>query len=188
MYDFEEEFPLELGYSTYTTNLLEETASKKYSYYLEGEIGPPEGYLDLIQTLRSLTEDDTLYIYINSLGGQLSTGLQIINAIIDCKGKVVTVLDCEAYSMASFILLTGDQIHIPETCCVMLHNFSAAPIGKGHELGSELAATNQIMASLMQKYGSKILTEDEIDRVIRGEDIYFTNAQEIADRLQGNFT
>lgn len=107
-------------------------------FYLCEEIGAPSDYVDMVYRMMKATEDDTIFIHLNTPGGQLDTGIQIINAIQNTQAHVITVIESAAYSMGSLIFLAGDEMVINDNCMMMIHNFNGGFIGKGNEIASEL--------------------------------------------------
>ena len=55
-----------------------------YHFYIIDEIGDPVTFLDLINTLKTAEEHDTVFIYLNTPGGSLQTTVQIISAMRQC--------------------------------------------------------------------------------------------------------
>jgi ATP-dependent protease ClpP protease subunit len=155
---------------------------KQHHFYISEEIGEPYLYTDMIHKIATAGVNDTVYIHINSPGGDLSTGLQIIAAMQNTEARVVTYLEGMAYSLATLIFLAGHELIINDHCLFMIHNFSGGMMGKGHEMTSQLDATNKWFSALAKKMYLPFLTEDELHRVIKGEDIWMQSA-EIRKRL-----
>ena len=53
------------------------------TFYLSDMIGDPRLYTEMIHTFRTANEQDIISIHLNTGGGRLDTGIQIINAIKD---------------------------------------------------------------------------------------------------------
>ena len=58
--------------------------------YILGVIEGPEKYLDLIHTLKTIEDHDTVFIYLNCVGGNLYTTIHIVSAFQNCTGTVIT--------------------------------------------------------------------------------------------------
>jgi ATP-dependent Clp protease, protease subunit len=158
-------------------------ASQHVHFYLSKEIGEAEGYIDMVHRIVSASPSDVIYIHLNTPGGQMDTGVQIINAMRNSQAKIVTVLESTAYSLGTLIFLAGDEMVVNEHCMMMFHNFNGGLIGKGNELVSELEATIKWFASLAKDIYVPFLTEEEFERIVRGEDMWM-QTPEIKRRLE----
>jgi ATP-dependent protease ClpP protease subunit len=136
----------------------------------------------MIHKISAATSADTIFVHLNTPGGQLDTGVQLINAMQNSPAKVVTILESLAYSLGTLIFLAGDEMIVNDHCLIMFHNFKGGVIGKGNELTSQLEATIKWFSALAKKIYIPFLTEDEFARITRGEDLWMQSA-EIRKRL-----
>lgn len=152
-----------------------------HHFYIFGEIEDDINiYSDLLHVLKTSSEDDTVVLYINSEGGSLRMAIQIVNSMLTSRANVVTVLDGDAYSAATVIFMAGKEYIINPNCSFMIHNYSAGFIGKGHEIRTRVDHVNDQVAKMMRTFYEKILSEDEIDDVIAGRDIWMDSDELIA--------
>lgn len=152
-------------------------------FYLSESIGEPSKYTDMIYRITAAGPADTIFIHLNTPGGQLDTGVQIINAMQNSQAKIVTILEGMAHSLGTLIFLAGDEMIVNDNCMMMFHNFNGGLIGKGNELTSQLDATVKWFASLAKSIYIPFMTEDEFGRIIRGEDLWM-QTPEIRTRLE----
>lgn len=157
------------------------TAQQIHFYISEG-IGEPELYTDMIHRINVASPNDIIFIHLNTPGGQLDTGVQIINAMQNTPAKVVTVLESVAYSLGTLIFLAGDEMIVNDHCMMMFHNFKGGILGKGNELISQLDATVKWFNSFAKKMYVPFLTEEEFEGMLRGEDLWM-QSPEIRRRL-----
>lgn len=155
---------------------------RQVSYYLCGEILEPQYYTELFYTLRSANETDLIYLHLNSSGGDLNTGLQIINNICASEAQVVTVLEARAYSMAAMIFLCGDQLVVHDNCQLMLHTYSGVFSGKGNEQQAEGIAISNWFEKVLSRICKHFLSATEINRILKGSDLWM-DSDEIQRRL-----
>lgn len=158
------------------------TNQRHISIYLSDAIGDPIDYTDVIQRIKTAKASDVVYIHLNTPGGRVDTGIQIMNAMANTPAHVVTVLEGEACSIGSLIFLCGDEFVVNDDCIFMIHNYSGGYRGKGHELGSFVTAYNEYFEKVARKKYYGFLTEDEIKRVVKGEDFWF-DSEEVRQRL-----
>lgn len=151
-------------------------------FYLSEDVGSPEEYTDMIHRINVAGEQDTVFIHLNTPGGRLDTGVQIINAMQNSEARVVTVLESEAFSLGTLIFLAGDELVVNDHCMIMFHNFKGGVVGKGHEQLSQLEATIKWFTELAREIYIPFLSEEEFERIIKGEDLYMHSA-EIRERI-----
>ena len=82
-------------YHTYETVV----TAKTIHFYLSDEVNDPINYIDMIHKIRTSTSSDIIYIHLNTPGGRLDTGVQLINAFRASQAKIITVLEAEAHSL-----------------------------------------------------------------------------------------
>jgi ATP-dependent protease ClpP protease subunit len=154
-----------------------------YHFYISGEIKEARYYAELLNVLKTAEVHDTVILYINSEGGDLFTTIQIISAIEKSSANVITSLDGCAYSAATMIFLAGKKHIISPYCTFMIHNYSGAMVGKGHEISSQLKFTDNFIKTFTNKIYKNFLTQAEINDVINGKDLWM-DAVEVEKRLK----
>ena len=152
-------------------------------FYLSDGVDDPKYYTDLIHQIRTAQPQDIVYIHLNTPGGRLDTGIQIINAIADSAARIIGVLDSKAYSLGTLIFLACDEFVIHDNCLFMIHNYSGGMYGKGNEQQAELAATVKWFSKIADRYYYPFLSREEIGRVLRGED-FWMDSDEVKKRLK----
>jgi ATP-dependent protease ClpP protease subunit len=162
--------------TTYHTN--------EHWFYLSTPILEPGLYTDMIHTIRTASIEDVIYVCLNTPGGRLDTGIQILNAMRSSQAVIITVLEAEASSMGSILFLAADQHIVHDNCRMMFHDFSGgAGGGKGNEQFKELTNTLQLYNKLLKSICVPFLTNDEVDGIIEGKD-YWMDSDEIRERLK----
>ena len=157
--------------------------SSVYDVYLDGEIGDPSNYREVYHALTAAGSQDLVLLHINSNGGRLDSGTQIINHIKNCKAKVVGVMHMEAASMASAIMLACDDWELNPFSTVMIHSCSYGAIGKQSDIRTRVEFTTKFNEKFIRMNYEGFLTEEEIVRALKGDDLYF-DSEDIADRLE----
>lgn len=156
---------------------------KIHHFYLSGEIGEPNQYVKMIHTMHTATPHDTIYIHLNTPGGYLHTGVQIVNAMKNTEALVICALEGEAHSLGSLIFLAADQFIVHDNTTLMIHNFSGAIYGKGKEAEMQMNASLEWFSHIGDKYYIPFLTKKEFDGVINDTDIWL-HADEVRERLE----
>lgn len=158
-------------------------SAQQIHFYISESVGAPSEYTDMIHRIAMASPADVVYIHLNTPGGVLDTGVQLINAMRNSQAKVVTCLEGSANSLGTIIFLSGDEMIVNDNCTMMFHNFSGGLIGKGNEMIAELQAALDGFATLAKDIYIPFMTEEEVARIIRGEDIWM-HSPEIRERLE----
>lgn len=141
-------------------------------YISDGIIEPIE-YTDLIQTIRTAQEGDVIYVHINCPGGQLDTGIQMVNALRATPAHVVTELEGVGHSMAALLFLCGKELIVHDNTQLMFHTYSGGVLGKGSEIRGQTDATEEWFKLMAYDICYPFMTKREIARMLKGEDFWF---------------
>lgn len=160
-----------------------ERSVKIYEHYLDYSLRDFGKARQLCTLLRGVEEGDTVVIRINSPGGRWDIAAMIINAINECAGTVIGVIEQECASSATMIFLSCHQWQVQPWGEMMIHNASYGAVGKSHEVSARVRSAESQMSQVVRSIYKDFLTEDEIEEVIKGMDIYLT-ADEIVSRLE----
>jgi ATP-dependent Clp protease protease subunit len=121
-------------------------------------------------------------LHLNTTGGNVATGIQIINAIRESAATVTTVLDGEAYSMGAILFLSGDQQAVGDDGQLMFHDYSSGLMGKGNEQRAAVLSAAKWFGKLMVNICSPFLSDVEIEDVLNGRDLWM-DSDEVIERL-----
>lgn len=152
-------------------------------YYLSSAIESPELYIDMVHRIQTAGSDEIIFIHLNTPGGHLDTGVQIINAMQSSAAHVTVSIEANCHSLGTLIFLAADEFIVHDNCLMMIHNFSGGVFGKGNEQQSQLEAQIKWFNTLARKLYIPFLTPDEFDRVVRGEDLWL-QSDDIRKRLE----
>lgn len=144
----------------------------EYSIYLDNEIGEQKNYRDILNQLREMSEDDSVKIFMSNGGGEINTGIDLINAIRKCKAYIVMYITGPIYSMASLIALSAPRLVIEDYTYFMFHDYSSGNEGKGHELQSSIINDKVFYDNMLAELCKGFLTKKEIKNIHKGMDLY----------------
>lgn len=153
------------------------------TFYLCGEIKPAEEYVEWFQILRSASENDIIYIRINSEGGDLFSALQIVRAMQESNATIVCSVEGICMSAATLIFLSGDRFELSDHTMFMFHNYSSGTIGKGGEMYDQITHFRSWSEKLFNSFYKDFLTDAEIKSMLDNKDIWL-DAEEVAKRLE----
>lgn len=121
--------------------------------------GAIEAAAGVVKALNETTEDVTLVI--NSPGGSVLEGLQVVNAIRNCKQKVTAKVEVMACSMGGVIALACHQVIMHKDDLLMLHNCMSYAEGNKEDLANVIESMKAIDAVL-----HSIITEHVKDKTL----------------------
>lgn len=134
-----------------------ESQSVTANIYIHDEIG---GYgrrsRDFVQELRDV-EADVINLRLDSVGGDVTDGTVIYNALLAHPARVDVYIDGIAASIASVIALAGDNVYIPENGAVMVHLpmisfMEYANINDLEEASELLQKTENVLTRIYEKH------------------------------------
>lgn len=161
----------------------ETTYQHSHSVYLSGFIGDSLEYADLFIALRSAGPADQFLFYLNTPGGSLDTGLQLIHSVQASEARVTMILDPQASSMGALLFLCGDDVSVPPYSSLMFHNYSAElGMRKGHEQFAAVRAFTDTYRKVLERVCQPFLTFDEISGIQKGQDLWL-DSDEILRRF-----
>jgi ATP-dependent Clp protease protease subunit len=115
---------------------------------------------------------DAKYIdlYVNSSGGGVFAGQTIYNMIKRHPAKVTAHVDGIAASIASVVLMAGDEIVVPKNAMVMIHRATALAIGDAEEMLSMASALERVENTIVNVYNERTgLDEKKIRDLMAAE-------------------
>jgi len=157
--------------------------ARQLHYYLSGLIEDPSKYTEMIHQIRTAGQNDVVNIHLNTPGGYVSTGVQIISAMRASQGHIVTHLEGEACSMGALLFLSADEMVVYDDSLIMFHNYSGAAFGKGHEITASVEATNKWYSKLAKTICTPFLTVAELNKIFDGADMWMLS-DEVETRLK----
>ena len=124
---------------------------------------------------------DRIDLRINSVGGQVDTGIAIFNALKESKADITIYIDCLAASTASFIAACGRTVKMSRYARILIHKPSGGVWGNAAEIKQYLEQLQQIEDILCDIYSRRTkLSVDEIrSTYMDGVDHWITAADAV---------
>ncbi len=139
----------------------------------------------IVAYLLFLDSDDQtkpIYLYINSPGGSITSGMAIYDTMQHIKSEVVTICVGQAASMGSFLLAAGSKgkrMALPHSR-IMIHQPSGGTRGQATDIEIEAKEIIRIRHQLNQIYADR--TGQSLAKIEKDMDRdYFMSAQEAKD-------
>lgn len=162
------------------TNTMQYT---EYNLYLHGKIGDPDDFMEHFSVFKMANDGDVVKLYITSEGGSLSTGMEFIRHMKECRAPIIGILGVEVASMASAIAMECDEIEVDEMTTMLIHSFSYGAIGTESSVYNQAAFNNKLNERWIRKHYSDFLDETQLSDIFKGVDILL-NSDEIIERWE----
>lgn len=162
--------------------ILPETADGTVAILLYGPIGNGEK-VDGDKVVAELMELSSRYrnidVRINSLGGEVFSGMAIFNALRNCDADINIYIDGVAASMAGVIALCGRPLHMSRFSRLMLHEVSGGVHGTSERIRAYADVVQQLTDTLVDMVAERTgFSPDEVrGRWFTGGD-HWISAQE----------
>ena len=155
--------------------------------YITGPIEDNVKYLMLLEILELVSENDQVYLFIDSPGGMVSTGAVIASAIDNCKAKVVGIARGFCASAASLIW-SACHVNIASPLAVFLYHMSSHfDVGNSESIRERAV----ILITYVREYLLKValdkghITSDEFTTIVKGKEDVIIPATVMIPRLNG---
>jgi ATP-dependent protease ClpP protease subunit len=113
-------------------------------------------------------------IHVMSEGGDIFSGLNIMNVLERSRVRVITIAQGSCCSAATFILLGGSERRMGRNAYVLIHQISTEFWGNFQELKNELKSTEKFMKMLKKMYLTKTNIPDKKFKKLMKKDLYLS--------------
>ncbi len=154
--------------------------------YIYGYIGEWDDEVRALDISRELVQAEMtgkrIVIRINSMGGEVYTGIAIFNALMQSKGDVSIQVDGIAASMASVIALCGKPVQMSKYARLMIHSVSGWAHGNKVDIQRHLQEIDSLENTLAEMYAKRMgkSPEDVKAQYFDGSDHWLTADEALA--------
>lgn len=165
------------------TEFKAETNGAEATLHIYGDIGDSwwgesVSAVDVKEFLAN-TKAETIHVRINSLGGDVFDGLAIHNQLKQHDAKIIVYVDGIAASAGSIIAMAGDEIHMPGTSMMMIHNAWTFTYGNANELRKVADDLQKINDTIIESYLPRFVgTREELVQLLDDE-TYLTASEAV---------
>ena len=139
--------------------------------------------------LKDYDKEAALTVRLNSAGGSVDEGVAIHNMLKEHSGPVKVMVDSLAASIASYIMLAGDEIEMAENAVVMIHKPWSVAIGDSDAMRKEAEVLDLYERRLLAAYTRRLnMSEEEVQALLAAETWYDANealAAGLVDSIAG---
>lgn len=157
------------------------TSIRSQSWYercKEDDGNEPEGNVKCVDELNKLLKKNKdcnmIDIYINSPGGDCFEGIAIYNILKRSRAYKRVWIDGIAASMASVIAMAGNQINMPKSSMMMIHNCWTIAYGNANEFRKLADDLDKINLLGIEAYMTKFSQDREKLKELLDEESYLT--------------
>lgn len=129
-------------------------------------------FSDAIRVLEMADEDNPVEINLQCYGGSLDAADSFIHAMRKCRAPIHVCATGGNHSAATLILLEATSFELSEGFNSLIHNGSLGTVGNLNEYVSKAKFDSGFLPKIFRSYYKGFLTEEEIDGVIRGDNIW----------------
>lgn len=137
---------------------------------------------DEFQMLASAGERDLIHFDIVTPGGSMDTAHMLCRAIHRTAAHTVAYIGPTCASAGTAIALACDEWEIDEMSSFMIHTGSYGYVGMAPHVKANVEHNDKMMDRFVRSTYAGFLTEEEIERVLDGREMYF-EGEELAKRL-----
>lgn len=152
----------------------------EYNLYLHGEIGHPDDFMEHFAVYKTANENDCIRLWVNSLGGSISTGVEYIQHMRECHAPIVAVIGVDCASMASALTLEADEIEVCEMSTMLVHAFSYGVAGVESHVYNHAAFNKKLNERFIRNTYSQFLSPDQLTDVLKGVDVLLSSEEILA--------
>lgn len=157
--------------------IIKNTISKnEYIINVDTDILDPTEYREVFDILRTAKREDKIILKINSMGGYIHTMIQWVNALLYTKAKTIAEV-YTAYSAASVIALSCDEIKFQHFCSMMIHNMNLDIGGKISDVEGYAKFAISQDKDIANTIYTGFLTKEEIKKVNSGSEVWLDKNQ-----------
>ncbi len=157
-------------------------AAKKFWFrFLNSGSGPTIEILDDIggwgltakefaNEFKRIGKTENVHLYINSNGGSITDGNEIINVLKRHKGEIEVSIGSKAASMATAIAMQGDMIRMASNGIFVIHNPFVCTVGDSAEHRKMADVMDKIKANIVADYVTQTgLSSEEVSAMMDEE-------------------
>lgn len=157
--------------------------SNEYDVSVRDDIDSNDYFADLIELLRTASEDDVFHLYFSTDGGMLDATQELLAAMSVTQSLIVGHLTNKAISAGSIIFLNCHEWQVYAGSHMMVHQMSYSAGGGNQNVKGQVDFYARMNEKLVKNTYTGFLTPEEIQDVLNGKDVYLEDV-DVAERLE----
>jgi len=151
---------------------------------LGGDIGPVGEFENFMAVLRLLKKGDKLDFEINSPGGRVCTGIQLVNHIRSCPALTRGIASGMVASMAPFLWLSCDEVELQPHALIMFHPAQSLSMGSLSNMKKYSSAIVEQLSNMFRDICPGYLTEKEVVEMANADKEFWITTKQAKKRLR----
>jgi len=161
----------------------ETKVSNRYRVFIDEEICGSSYYRNVINILSSAGEDDVVEFRLNTVGGQVHSAIQMLNAISSTEARTVAIIDGLVASAGTLFVLACDDVIIKPLSVLMVHSPATVFGGPYGRLKDEAVFNLAYLHRITHEIYEGFMTEDEIAAMLDENKEFWMGEDEVYNRL-----
>ena len=159
-------------------------STKKLDVYIRGPIEEFEYYDPVIEEFANLSENDVVYVHLNTPGGDCAIGFFLIDQILSLPCPVHMIVEYPTYSMGAIMALCGTSLRINPDSYIMFHDYSGGAHGKGEDTAQYVSNYRRVFKDRFTRLCKPFLSLAEVNKMFKGEDLYIYDGDNTGTPLE----
>lgn len=168
-YILDEPTPFRVGYTP--------SSRGRFDIYLYGEIESTTQFTAAIDAMAQASEGDLVIIHLSTNGGNCDATDTFVQAMRECKGRVIVKATGGVHSAGTIILLEAKEFTLSENFNSLIHNGSYGVGGKSSDVKAQAAFVDKYMDQTARATYEGFLTDAELQQMIDGKDFWLGPAE-----------
>jgi ATP-dependent protease ClpP protease subunit len=141
--------------------------ANRYEINFKKDIDDSEDYQELMSIIRQASPHDIVEVYLETEGGLLDVGLQLIDELNRCPAQKYCYVSSGVASMGTMIVLgvEWDMMDISPLSTFHFHSVSYGSVGKHQDLVEKVAHTANLTGKLYERFYKGILDDDQLKNI-----------------------
>lgn len=156
------------------------TLTSENTVFLVGEVNENAQVLAQEINHRSASGSGPLYLYINSPGGSVLDGVQVVSAIQASKRPVVTICSSICASMAAIIFSIGTKRYMVDRSLLMFHEAAGGVQGQFNQMQSRLGVFSRLVDKLDYEIATRAGMEPALFKSKMGSELWLDGEDAVA--------
>lgn len=143
-----------------------------YRVTIDDDFSEVSQFAQLVSVLDDAKAGDVVQIRLSTVGGALHAIVPLINAMQNTDAHVHIHVESDCASAGTILMMIADSVFINEYANIMLHTCQYSYGGHAGNMDAYVKYTTEKVEKLMREVYEDFLTEDEIDRMLDGKEIW----------------
>jgi ATP-dependent Clp protease protease subunit len=138
---------------------------------------------EILEKINTIKDARNVYLYINSPGGSVYSGITIYNLLCRLNGMLTVIVDGIAASAASVVAMAGKRIMMSTGAMMMIHEARGAAVGSSGDMRDTADILDLCNSTISDIYSKKTLLEKTKILAMMKAETWFDADSAVANRF-----